>query len=279
MERRRGGRYAVAAAGALQERANMSRTVVVGASSGLGRCIGIGLAQRGGQIALLARRRARIEAAAEEAGSGAVAIECDVTDEGSCRSAFDQAAEALGGIDNLIYTPADQPARPHGRHRRRHVAAHLRHQRHRRVAGDGGGDSAPDGLRGQSGLPLLGRGHLRAALARPRRLRRQQGRAGTTRGGLAGRAPGRRLHLPHRRGVRGRRGRRGNRDERRLGHGSGDEGLPAVGVGRLHARQVDAGRRPHRGGADDSADQCLDVDAGRGCQGAPAGPVAFPDTN
>src|ERR1700742_701402 len=94
---------------ALQERANMSRTVVVGASSGLGRCIGVGLAQRGGQIALLARRRDRIEAAAEEAGSGAVAVECDVTDEASCRSAFDQAAEALGGIDNLIYTPAISP--------------------------------------------------------------------------------------------------------------------------------------------------------------------------
>ena len=79
-----------------------------------------------------------------------------------------------------------QPARSHGRHRRRHVAAHFRHQRHWRVAGDGGGDSAPDGLCGQSGLPLFGRGHLRAAVARSRRLRRQQSRAGKTRGGLAG---------------------------------------------------------------------------------------------
>src|ERR1700722_13147496 len=87
----------------------MSRTVVVGASSGLGRCIGVGLAQRGAQVALLARRRERIEAAAEEAGSGTVAIECDVTDEGSCRSAINEAAEALGGIDNLVYTPAVGP--------------------------------------------------------------------------------------------------------------------------------------------------------------------------
>jgi NAD(P)-dependent dehydrogenase (short-subunit alcohol dehydrogenase family) len=87
----------------------MSRTVVVGASSGLGRCIGVGLAQRGAQVALLARRRGRIEAAAMEAGSGAVAIECDVTDEGSCRSAINEAADALGGIDNLIYTPAIGP--------------------------------------------------------------------------------------------------------------------------------------------------------------------------
>src|ERR1700719_1817841 len=88
--------------GSLQERANMSRTVVVGASSGLGRCIGVGLAQRGAQVALLARRRARIEAAAAQAGSGTVAIECDVTDEESCRSAINDAADALGGIDSLI---------------------------------------------------------------------------------------------------------------------------------------------------------------------------------
>ena len=87
----------------------MSRTVVVGASSGLGRCIGVGLAQRGEQVALLARRRERIEAAAKEAGSGAIAIECDVTDEAACRSAINEAADALGGIDNLVYTPAIGP--------------------------------------------------------------------------------------------------------------------------------------------------------------------------
>jgi NAD(P)-dependent dehydrogenase (short-subunit alcohol dehydrogenase family) len=87
----------------------MSRTVVVGASSGLGRCIGVGLAQRGDQVALLARRRQRIEAAAKEAGPGAIAIECDVTDEASCRSAIDDAANALGGIDNLVYTPGIGP--------------------------------------------------------------------------------------------------------------------------------------------------------------------------
>ena len=59
---------------------------------------------------MLARRRARIESAAEEAGPGAVAIECDVTDEGSCRSAFDEAAEALGGIDSVVLAaPAVSP--------------------------------------------------------------------------------------------------------------------------------------------------------------------------
>ncbi|MCV7351191.1 SDR family oxidoreductase [Mycobacterium parmense] len=83
--------------------------MVVGASSGLGRCIGVGLAQRGHQVALLARRRQRIEAAAKDAGPSAVAIECDVTDEASCRAAIGEAAGALGGIDNLVYTPAVGP--------------------------------------------------------------------------------------------------------------------------------------------------------------------------
>ncbi len=86
-----------------------SRTVVIGASSGLGRCLGIGLGQLGNQVALLARRRDRLESAAEQAGEGTLAIECDVTDAESCRSALAAAAEGLGGIDALVYTPGIGP--------------------------------------------------------------------------------------------------------------------------------------------------------------------------
>ncbi len=85
------------------------RTVVVGASSGLGRCIGIGLAQRGARVALLARRRARLDDAAKEAGAGTLVVECDVTDEKSCRSAIEEAAAGLGGIDALVYAPGIGP--------------------------------------------------------------------------------------------------------------------------------------------------------------------------
>ena len=85
------------------------RTVVVGASSGLGRCIGIGLAQRGAKTALLARRQQRLEGAAEEAGAGTLAITCDVTDTDSCRSALNDAAAGLGGIDALVYAPGVGP--------------------------------------------------------------------------------------------------------------------------------------------------------------------------
>jgi NAD(P)-dependent dehydrogenase (short-subunit alcohol dehydrogenase family) len=85
------------------------RTVVVGASSGLGRCIGIGLAQRGAQVALLARRRERLEQAAKEAGPGTLAITCDVTDEESARAAIADAAAGLGGIDALVYATGIGP--------------------------------------------------------------------------------------------------------------------------------------------------------------------------
>lgn len=85
------------------------RTVVVGASTGLGRCIGIGLAQRGATVALLARRLDKLEDAAREAGEGACAITCDVTDEQSCRSSIAEAADRLGGIDALVYAAAVGP--------------------------------------------------------------------------------------------------------------------------------------------------------------------------
>ena len=85
------------------------RTVVVGASTGLGRSIAIGLAARGARVALLARTREKLESAAKEAGNDAIAIECDVTDEASGRAAIDEAARELGGIDSLLYAPAIGP--------------------------------------------------------------------------------------------------------------------------------------------------------------------------
>jgi NAD(P)-dependent dehydrogenase (short-subunit alcohol dehydrogenase family) len=85
------------------------KTVVIGASSGLGRSIGVGLAQRRAQVALLARRYDRLVDAAKEAGPGTLAIACDVTDESSCRAAIEEAASGLGGIDALVYATGIGP--------------------------------------------------------------------------------------------------------------------------------------------------------------------------
>ncbi len=80
------------------------RYVVVGASTGLGRCIGIEMVRRGDTVALLARRHELLVEAAAEGGPGAHAITCDVTDGGSVTSAIDQAVAALGGIDGIVYS-------------------------------------------------------------------------------------------------------------------------------------------------------------------------------
>lgn len=85
------------------------RTVVVGASSGLGRCIATGLGQRGATVALLARRKDRLVDAARDAGDGALPIECDVTDPGSCQRAIGDAANGLGGLDALVYATGIGP--------------------------------------------------------------------------------------------------------------------------------------------------------------------------
>jgi NAD(P)-dependent dehydrogenase (short-subunit alcohol dehydrogenase family) len=85
------------------------RVVVVGASSGLGRCVGVGLAQRGANVALLARRREPLVDAAKEAGPGTMAIMCDVTDEQSVKVAITEAAGGLGGIDGVVYSAGIGP--------------------------------------------------------------------------------------------------------------------------------------------------------------------------
>ncbi len=84
----------------------MKRVVVVGASTGLGRCVSVGLAQRGAHVALLARRLEKVSEAAVEAGNGAIALACNATDQESATTAINEAAAQLGGIDTLIYAAA-----------------------------------------------------------------------------------------------------------------------------------------------------------------------------
>jgi NAD(P)-dependent dehydrogenase (short-subunit alcohol dehydrogenase family) len=80
------------------------RVAVVGASAGLGRSIGVGLAQLGSRVAFLARRHDRLVKAADEAGNGALAVTCDVTDAAVCRQAIAEVVDAFDGLDALVYT-------------------------------------------------------------------------------------------------------------------------------------------------------------------------------
>lgn len=83
-----------------------SRVLVIGASSGIGRALGLQAAAEGARVAFAARRSSLVEEAAAEAGTGSVGLVCDVRDEGSCAGAVADAVDALGGLDALVYSTA-----------------------------------------------------------------------------------------------------------------------------------------------------------------------------
>jgi NADP-dependent 3-hydroxy acid dehydrogenase YdfG len=76
--------------------------VITGASSGIGEATGRALHAAGHRVAPLARRGDRIHALADELGSGAVAIEADVTDRDSLIAAAERARRKLGPVDILV---------------------------------------------------------------------------------------------------------------------------------------------------------------------------------
>jgi NAD(P)-dependent dehydrogenase (short-subunit alcohol dehydrogenase family) len=85
---------------------SVSRAVVTGAARGIGAAIAARLASDGFSVAVLdidgdgaAERASQLAA---EAGATVVGIACDVSDRADVARAFDEAAEALGGIDTVI---------------------------------------------------------------------------------------------------------------------------------------------------------------------------------
>jgi NAD(P)-dependent dehydrogenase (short-subunit alcohol dehydrogenase family) len=85
----------------------MARILIVGASSGIGRTLGLMAAAKGDQVAFAARRAELVESAAVEAGNGAVGLVCDVRDEASCAGVVADAVDAFGGgLDALVYATA-----------------------------------------------------------------------------------------------------------------------------------------------------------------------------
>lgn len=80
--------------------------VVTGASRGIGRACGIGLARAGAAVSLVARSRQRLEAAAAEAeaaGARAFVRPADLADPRVCEEVVSDAEAALGTPDILLY--------------------------------------------------------------------------------------------------------------------------------------------------------------------------------
>jgi short-subunit dehydrogenase len=85
------------------------RTLITGASSGIGLALAQELARRGHALALLARRTELLDTLARELtskGARAFAVVCDVTDAASVREAVRRSEELLGGPIDLAIANA-----------------------------------------------------------------------------------------------------------------------------------------------------------------------------
>ena len=78
------------------------RVLLSGASSGLGEAICRSVVAAGGTVAMLARRKDRLDALRHELGDRVIPIRCDVTDLDLLGDAVSEAARALGAFDSII---------------------------------------------------------------------------------------------------------------------------------------------------------------------------------
>ncbi|MGX1480604.1 UNVERIFIED_CONTAM: NADP-dependent 3-hydroxy acid dehydrogenase YdfG [Streptomyces canus] len=79
--------------------------LVTGASSGIGEATARQLAEHGASVALVARRKDRLDALAaeiEKAGGTALVVEADITDRNQAEAAVERTVEHFGRLDTLV---------------------------------------------------------------------------------------------------------------------------------------------------------------------------------
>ena len=78
------------------------RVLVTGASSGIGAEVCRAIVWSGGSVAMMARRKERLDGLRDELGDRAVSVPCDVTDLDALEAAIADAARDLGGLDGVV---------------------------------------------------------------------------------------------------------------------------------------------------------------------------------
>ena len=78
------------------------RVLVTGASSGIGAAACRSIVAAGGSVAMVARRKERLEELRAELGERALPVPCDVTDLDALRAAVEEAARSLHGLDGVV---------------------------------------------------------------------------------------------------------------------------------------------------------------------------------
>ena len=87
----------------MAQRLDGTVALVTGASSGIGEATAVALADEGARVALVARRRDRLEALAERlGGERTLVVEADITDSDAARRAVETTVGELGRLDTLV---------------------------------------------------------------------------------------------------------------------------------------------------------------------------------
>lgn len=81
---------------------SMKKVIIVGATSGIGKCLAEVYAETDAKIAILGRREERLREIASTLSNKYISKVCDITDTDNLAGILDEVSDSLGGVDLII---------------------------------------------------------------------------------------------------------------------------------------------------------------------------------